>query len=57
LQSNRLQRSAGLFSAFDGKNNSRLGFAGMITDARAGRYMVYDSPRIRQIVDKHIEES
>jgi hypothetical protein len=43
------------FLALDDNNNARLGFAGMISDARRGRYMVYDSLHIRQIVDRYIE--
>lgn len=45
-----------LFLALDGKNNARLGFAGMITNARPGRYMIYDSLHIRQIADQYIED-
>jgi hypothetical protein len=44
------------FLALDGNNNARLGFAGMITHARRGLYMVYDSLHIRQVVDRYIED-
>jgi hypothetical protein len=44
------------FLALDRQLNAKLGFGGIITDARPGRYMVYDGFHIRQIVDKYIDD-
>lgn len=43
------------FVALDDDNFARLGFAGVITDARPGRYMVYDAKIIKQIVDRYVD--
>lgn len=44
------------FVWLDESSRAHLGFAGMITDARDRRYMIYDGSIIRQIVDRHIDD-
>jgi hypothetical protein len=43
------------FIYLEDRKEAHLGFAGMVTDARIERYMVYDGALIRQVVDAFID--
>ncbi|AWO92691.1 MULTISPECIES: hypothetical protein [Bradyrhizobium] len=43
------------FIGLDDGNFAYVGFAGIITDARRGRYMVYDGKIIKQVLDRYVD--
>ncbi|SHJ95004.1 hypothetical protein SAMN02745911_3791 [Aureimonas altamirensis DSM 21988] len=44
------------FIAKTNENDAFMGFAGMITDARDRRYMVYDAQVLKQVLDTYVDE-